>query len=231
MKKKFGIITLVSFLIGCGVLNLILFLTIPEERLEEGVFWFAWSFTFPLNLAIAGIATYFVSKKSSDALIHMPITYRIVLTAFFTYLALGIVLMYFPIVAFTVPIILEITLTAAYTVVILYSLLGMSYMAGNQAVTKQKVLFIRLLQSDLESCFHLVTDAALLADLKKLSEKIRFSDPMSHPSLSAFEAELNAVVFSITSMARCGNFEGIPAEITKANGLLDVRNDRCRILK
>ncbi len=231
MKKKVALFSLVSYLLICGVLNLILFLTIPDARLEEGVFWLAWSFTFPLNLAVAGLVAFLVSRRFNDPLIHMPPAYRVTWSAFGIYLVLGAILMYCPIVAFTVPIILEVTLTAFYVILILYLLLGAEYISKNQAHTKQKVLFVRLLRSDLEACFHLITDPALLADLRALSEKIRFSDPMSHPSLAGCEAELNTVVMAINQAARNGEPDQIPAQIKTASGLLDQRNSRCAILK
>ena len=68
MKKRFHIITLLSLLIVCGLLNLILFLTIPDARLSEGVFWMAWAFAFPFFLTVAILSTWLVGGKANRML-------------------------------------------------------------------------------------------------------------------------------------------------------------------
>ena len=47
MKKSFNVIVVVALLLVCALLNTILFLTIPDARLETTVFWVAWAFALP----------------------------------------------------------------------------------------------------------------------------------------------------------------------------------------
>ena len=93
------------------------------------------------------------------------------------------------------------------------------------------MVFIKLLQADLEACFPYVADASLLTALKKLSDKIRFSDPMSHPSLAGCESELSEAIARIASKVKGGNVDDIADDIKLAESLVESRNSRCKILK
>ncbi len=231
MKKRFGVISLISFLIVCGLLNLILFLTVPDERLSSGVFWLVWSFTFPFNLAVMVLVGVYLFKKEREASLLIPAAKTVMMAAFSVYVVIGAFLMYLPINSFVFPLILECVITGVYLIVLMTAFRGVDYVTGNREETRQKVQYIRLLGSDLESCFVNVTDSALKAKLDDLAEQIRFSDPMSHPSLSACEAELNVVIFQIVNAVNSGELDGIDADIKKAKGLLNFRNSRCAILK
>lgn len=221
--------------IVCALLNLILFFTVPDARLGSDVFWIAWTFTFPVNLLIAIFSFLYAFKKkdrrAEDQVIYTPLTRRVVLIAAAAYLVLGAIFMYCPIESVALLIILECVLTGAYLVVLYTVMFAMNRISDAQNYTKQKVQFIRLLQSDLESCFANVNDPELLATLTKLSEKIRFSDPMSHPALATSEAEIAAAVSEIVTNIKCGNIETLEVDIVRVNGMLDARNSRCKLLK
>lgn len=220
---------MLSVILVSIALNVILFLTVPDGRTGEGVFWLAWSFTFPFNIAVTVLSYLYLRSKNS--LVAMPITYYVTGAAYVVYLIVGAIFMYAPIVSFTVPVIVEVVITVIYLIVLMWSLFAVRYISDNQKVTDQKVLFIRLLKSDVDGILPFCTDPAIRSRLERLSEKIRFSDPMSHPSLAGCESELNAAVYAISAKVKAGECEGIEAEITKVNALLDFRNDRCKILK
>ena len=131
-----------------------------------------------------------------------------------------------------IPLAIELALTIAYAVVLMFAFLGVSYIEGNQKLVKQKVFYIRDLKSDIDISLSSVTDAGIKKELEKLSEAIRFSDPMSHASLADTEAELSSLVRSIVLDARMGESgEELTAKIKKAFYVLEYRNEKCKILK
>ena len=69
------------------------------------------------------------------------------------------------------------------------------------------------------------TDAETKAELKKLAEKVRFSDPMSHEMLSELESRISA---KVEEMKTATDKKGLVAEVTT---LLTERNKKCKILK
>ena len=232
MKKSFGFIALAAFLLVSVVLNIVVFLTAPEGRTAEGGFWLVWSFTFPLNLVIAIAALFYLMRKSTDIIIHVPITLFVTIAFFAIYVFVAFKYFFYALTLnMTIAIIVESAITAVYIIAILLSIYALGYISNNQKVTKEKVLFIRLLKSDLDGCIPFVKNPALVSLINKLSEKIRFSDPMSHDSLKSCEAELTELVASIGMKARMDDDAGVEEAIKKADILLDYRNERCKILK
>lgn len=232
MKKQFGFIALASFVLISIVLNVVVFLTAPEGRVAEGGFWLVWSFTFPLNLLISIGALLYLMRKSTDAIIHVPVTLIITVVFFAIYVFVAFKFFFYAIVLnTTIAIIVEAAITAVYIIAIMLSLFALGYIETNQKLTKRKVLFIRLLKSDVDACIPFVKSPEIVKLLNKFSEKIRFSDPMSHDSLKTYEDEISEIVAAISMKARSGEEEGIAEAIKKADILLDFRNDRCKILK
>ena len=232
MKKSFNFISLFALLLIAGVMNIILFLTIPEGRVEDRAFWFVWIFTFGIHAVLWIAAIFYLNFKKTEQLITFPITLGVLGVGFAIYASVGFKLFFYaPKINFKLAIILESVLTAGFLIAILVSLFAIGYIGRNQSTVKEKVLFIRLLQSDVNACLPFVSDPALIDELNKLAEKIRFSDPMSHASLKGCEDELSGLVAGIQMKARIGETADIASDIKKVGALLDYRNERCKILK
>ena len=229
MKKTGRYLILTAFVLVCALLNLIIFLTVKDARLESGVFWLGWSFAFPLNLLIAGAVCWWTSK--GDGLIRMTVAQTVSYAAFAVYLVLGLIFMYLPIEKIVLPLILELIVTVVYIIAVMYFVYGASYIEKNQKETKAKVLYIRMLQADVDDCLPKTADAEVVAALKDLSESVRFSDPMSHPALGGVESELSATVAAISAALDSGDNVKATELIGKTKALLESRNKRCIMLK
>jgi hypothetical protein len=68
------------------------------------------------------------------------------------------------------------------------------------------------------------------AALEELSEKIRFSDPMSHQALAIVEGEIASTIDEITMKLMAGD-ENVATLIQKAEMQLARRNSQCLALK
>lgn len=90
---------------------------------------------------------------------------------------------------------------------------------------KVKRAFIQFLQVDIEMLAEAETDAETKTSLKKLTEKVRFSDPMSHEMLGELESRISAKVEEMKTAA------DKKALITEIDTLLTERNKKCKILK
>lgn len=235
MYKKLSFFTFIPSIIIVALLNLLLFLTVPNARLETFVFWIGWGFTFPINIAIAVMVWIFIHKKTAEreenTIIYLPLLTYVIFAGTAVYLVTGIIFMYCPIMKATAPLIVEAFVTGLYISVLCLSIFTTDRLANNQKEVHEKVAYLRLLQADIDSCILNINDENLLAKIRTLSEKIRFSDPMSHPSLAACEAELSNVVMTIVTKVNTSSTEGIEDDIIKASSLVDFRNNRCKILK
>jgi hypothetical protein len=90
---------------------------------------------------------------------------------------------------------------------------------------KIKRAFIQFLQTDIEMLAETEADAEMKAALKKLAEKVRFSDPMSHEMLGELESR---IVEKVESMKTAEDKAALVAEVDL---LLTERNKKCKILK
>ena len=230
MKKQGRLITLISVVLLSVLFNVIFFTTMPDGKAQTATFWIAWAFAFPLNILLA-VGVYFYTAKKGEELVRMPVVYTISVVAFIVYVIACAVFTYAPMDSVTAVVITESVITVVYALVAMYALFGVEYMLKNQQRVQKKVQFIRLLRADLESCFFLVDDAELSEKLHKLADKIRFSDPMSHEALAACETELSQTVLRIVTAVKAKEYEEAGKLIATADGLLDYRNERCKILK
>jgi hypothetical protein len=230
MKKLNKFFVLISLVLVCALLNTIVFLTVDKARLDTSAFWLAWGFATPWNLAMAIGLHLWASKKPDDALIKMPAAYYICATFGGVYLLLGAIFMYANIEKITLLLILEFIVTVAYLIMTFYVCLAGNHITQSEKETKQKVFFIRMLQSNVASCVPMVNNPDVKAALEELSEKIRYSDPMSHASLAMVEGELASTIDEIASKLATGD-EDVEALIKKAEMQLARRNSQCLMLK
>ena len=90
---------------------------------------------------------------------------------------------------------------------------------------QKKTFYIRSLQADIEMLANAEPDTEVKAELLRLAEKIRFSDPMSHDRLADLE---NQITDKVAELKSCMDRTAV---INDLNSLLDVRSRKCKILK
>ena len=90
---------------------------------------------------------------------------------------------------------------------------------------QKKVFYIREIQSEIELLANTEPDDAVKTDLIKLSEKVRFSDPMSNDQLEDIESEIIAKVSELKTTSEKTKV------INELGILLEERNKKCKILK
>lgn len=231
MKKPAFIASFASLVLVYGLANLILFLLIPDGRTELAAFWIAWSFTFPLGLISALAVTLYCMKEGNATIVKVPLLFTIQYSFAVIYLIAGILFMGLGVKSTTLVWIIEAIITVAFIVALLYVWVGASYISRNVAHTKAKTFFIRSLQVDVDNLIPRVSDAEIVKQLKALSDKIRFSDPMSHEALGATEMRIQELVSQISYSISLGHFEDTLHLIAQASIELDARNNKCMLLK
>ena len=112
----------------------------------------------------------------------------------------------------------------------MFAVNGAAYMNASEQHVKEKRLFIKMLEADVMDCVA-KANGANAELLRKLAESVRFSDPMSHPSLGAVENELSTSVFMISDALSADPNADVTDMIKKTDALLKSRNNRCLMLK
>lgn len=230
-KKTGQNIIIIATLLVFALLNVILFLTVDDARIESGVFWVGWAFAFPVNLAALVIARLWCGKKGGMALVQLPVAYRLVFGFGLTYLVIGVIFMYAAIENVAIALVTEAVVSVAYIIIAMYAVFAATHIMQSEREVKAKVAYISVLKADVEDVMMIATDGAVKNALLELSECVRFSDPMSHPSLGGVESQISAAVARISSLVSAGNNEEAVGAILETKNLLEARNRRCIMLK
>ncbi len=230
MKKNNKLLFLISTTLVYVLANVILFLTVPDGRTSSKVFWLVWTFMSPVSL-LATFGIFLWSTRKSANLVNWTVSLYLIGIFTVAYFVVGFIFAYLPWKSVTLPLILDLIITVAYAIATIYCLRGVTYIQTEQAHVKEKVLTIRLLKADVDECETLAKTESLKAALKAFSEDVRFSDPMSHPSLAGIESEIFALIADVS--VKIKNNEETEAEtlVKDAQTRLKNRNARCLILK
>ena len=221
--KKNNLMSYLALGVVFALFNVIAFV-IPTDK--TATFWTAYAFSviafavqIPLWKIAFGKNDTLKSKFLGIPVIHVGITYLIIqLIAF-------VVFMIFP----TLPVWLAVIVCAIILAV--SSLCAIAGQAGANEINrveekiKIKRAFIQFLQTDIEILAENETDTETKIALKKLAEKVRFSDPMSHEMLGELESRITAKVEEMKTVA------DKKALIDEIEILLIERNKKCKILK
>lgn len=210
-----------------GILALLVSVTafaVPTGK--TGAFWIAYVFT--LAAITAQIVVWKAAFGREDSLksrfLGLPVIH------------IGVVYLVLQLIAFTV--FLFTPAAPAWSAVIACALIagisavcmisadtGRGEIERVEAKVQEKVFYLKSLQVDAELLARQEADPETRAQLEKLAEKLRFSDPMSHPQLSGLESALSAKIAELKTAP-----EKQPL-IQEANALLEERNAKCKILK
>ena len=231
MKHKLAFLIIVIAVLIAVVLNVILFTIVPEAIIAHPAFTVTWVFTFPVNLALLVLATLSVTGKKRNATVRIPPMLYVVYLFCGLYFSIGFKLIRLPFTSVKFPLVIEITLTAAYVIALLIVSAVTGSMEKQEAYEKKKVQYLTSLRAELESVLPFVTDRDLRTALSKLIDAVRFSDPMSHESLAPTEKEIAKFCRRIVRALKNEENADVFADIKKAEGLVAYRNERCKQLK
>ena len=221
--KKNSLMSYLALGIVFVLFNVLAFV-IPTDKTVT--FWTVYIFTvvafviqIPLWKIALGKKDALKSKFLGISVISVGITYLIIQLIAFT------IFMILP----TIPVWVAIVVCAI--IIAIFALCAIAGQAGANEINrveekiKVKRAFIQFLQVDIEMIAESETDAETKAALKKLAEKVRFSDPMSHEMLVELESRICAKVEEI-KMATDKKIL-----IEEVATLLTERNKKCKILK
>ncbi len=231
MKKNNKFLFLICTALVYALANVVLFLTLPDGRTSSKVFWLVWTFMTPVSLLATVGLFLWCTRKSGNDFVSLTICFYLIGIFALAYFAVGFVFSYLSWKSIVLPLILELCITVAFIVSAIFFLRGGDYIRAEEKLVKEKVLTIRLLKADVDECESLAKSEALKSALQALSNDVRFSDPMSHPSLAGAESEIFSLVAEIASKIKQGEEEGVEALVQDAQNRLKARNARCLILK
>lgn len=193
---------------------------------KTAAFWISYAFTviaFAAQIIIwkaaLGRGESLKSKFLGFPVVHIGIVYLVVqIIALIVFLFIPTLPIWSAVVACTM-------IAGVSAVCMIASDVGQSEIERVSAKVQEKVFYIQELQTNVELMAAAERDADTKTAFAQLSEKIRFSDSMSHKKLADLENEISA---KIAGLKTATNKMEAVAELTL---LLDERNRKCKILK
>ena len=203
--------------------NIIAF-SIPIDRTE--IFWVIYSFSvvaIGLQLLIWRVAfnkaQTLKSKFLGIPIIHVGIVYLIIqLISFIVFVAV-------PTIPNWIVIIVSSLIISLAALCLISVEVGRDEVDRIEEKVQKKVFYIKELQADVEMIAEKETDNETKESLKKIAEKIRFSDPMSNETLNDLESEISNKVSELRTA------DNKSALILELDELLTERNKKIKILK
>ena len=196
------------------------------------VFWWAYGFTV-LAFLLQVIATCVSYKRNTtvkDVFFGIPLT-AISLTYLSAQIVAGTVFMILSGSNLKIANVVQIILLAVYLIFAISALFAKNTVESIAEKTKEKILFIKLLENDVLSLQDKINDPAIQTRLSALSELIRYSDPMSHPSLALLEQKVSNKITMLAEKAESGKMDEVNGLFDEIEALMAERNRKCKLLK
>ena len=118
---------------------------------------------------------------------------------------------------------MHIILLAVFAVMLLAMRSGREIIESRDAEVKGKVAVLRFMQADVESLIRKMPEHE--KDLKQVADALRYSDPMSHPSLTVYDEQMQRGILAI------GGGENIAEKCAELLRLIADRNSRVKLMK
>lgn len=217
-----------------AVFNIIVFIT-PNEMVGMnkfgGAFWSGYVF---IMLAFVGqlVCAYFAFKAENKqkffySLPLITISYAATIAS----VIVGILCMVIPNLPNWVGIIICLVILAFSAVSIAKAKAAADVVSEIDKKIKVKTLFIKSLTVDAESLIARAKTDEINAELKKVYEAVRYSDPMSDEALSGIESQITLKFDLLSKAVAEGNAEAVKSAAEELIILINDRNKKCKLLK
>ena len=189
--KKSWIMTAVIYAIIFAVFNLLVFVIANEKN---GVFWMSYAFMcIAFIVQIASMLLALRSLETETVFMGIPLA-SLSLYYFFAAIFVGAVFMFFQNAPFKLALVLQILILEIYVVIAIMALMSRNVVQDVNDNLKENVEAIKTLVVDVDVFIPQVNDPALKKSLKKLSETIKYSDPMSNAAVADIEEQIMQTV-------------------------------------
>lgn len=224
----------VCWAVLAAVFNLIVFIT-PNEMVGMnkfgGAFWSGYVF---IMLAFVGqlVCAYFAFKSENKQkfFYSLPLI-TISYTATIASVIVSTLCMVIPNLPNWVGIIICLVILAFSAVSVVKAKAAADVVSEIDKKIKVKTLFIKSLTVDVESLMARAKTDEINAELKKVYEAVRYSDPMSEEALSGIESQITLKFDLLSKAVAEENAEAVRSAAEELVILINDRNKKCKLLK
>lgn len=233
MKKTFNYYG-ICWLIALSVFNIITFVT-PNEIAGvskfNGAFWAGYIFITIAFVGQLGCAyKAFKAEKLKKMFYNIPLI-SVSYTGLIAMLVVGTICMAVPFIPYWIGIIACLLVLALSAISVIKATVAADTVSEIDEKIKVQTQFIKLLTADAEHLMSSSKTAELKAEVKKVYEAIRYSDPMSNEALSDVEGQIQSEFTFFSQAIKSEDLDLAKSVSGELLNLIDGRNKNCKILK
>ncbi len=189
--KKSWIMTAVIYVIIFAVFNLLVFVIVNQKN---SMFWMSYAFMcLAFVIQIVSMLLAFRTLETETVFMGIPLA-SLSFYYFFSAFFVGAVFMFFQNAPFKLALVLQVLILAVYVVVAILALMSRNIVQDVNDNLKENVEAIKTLTIDVDVFIPQVSDPEMKKALKKLSETIKYSDPMSNAAVTDIENQIMQTV-------------------------------------
>lgn len=228
-KKKNGIMLALIYLVIFVSYNLAVFLIFNNFN---AVFWISYSFMVVAYLIHIGCVFSIARNTNVKALF-----FGIPLGAFSIYFVLAELFTSFVFMLFQanasvkISIVIQSLLLCVFVVVAIVSIMTRDAVHNVDQTIKENVNFIKGINVDVEMLIQRTTDPEVMGALKKLSETIKYSDPMTNSAVAIQEHMIMQYMGELRIVFESGDMDSVKNLCSKIELLFVERNKKLMISK
>ena len=233
MKKSFGLYSIV-WAICLAIFNVITFVT-PNEiggvSKFSSSFWVGYVFitiAFLGQLACAFVA--FKAEALKKFFYNIPLL-SISYGGLVAMLIVGSIFMAIPVLPEWIAIIASVIILAFNAIAIIKATAAADIVSGIDEKIKTQTFFIKSLSADAQSLMTSAKSDELRAEVKKVYEEIRYSDPMANPALSDLDKQIEKQFAAFTDAIKAEDADLAKETATALVEMVERRNQKCKLLK
>lgn len=186
-KQKNLILTAIIYAILIAVYNILVFVVFKNH---SSVFWM--SYCFMMIAFLVQITSMLLSFKRADV---ETVFFGLPLASFSVFylvaeLCVSTIFMIFQKVGTTIPFVIQLLMLAGFLVVAIIAIMARDTVQVMSDTVKEKVVQHKAINTDVETLLAGCTDAELKSKLGKLSETIKYSDPMTNEAIADVEQRI-----------------------------------------
>lgn len=210
-------------------------LLIPQEigvwSKKDGSFWAAFVIILLIFLGQLGCSLLVFRKGSAEQqFLRLPIIY-VSYIALVATLIVEIICVVIPVTKNWLGFTLGFILLASYGIAVIKTVAAAEIIENTERKLKEDTRFVLSLRTEAELLQKQVCNPAVSAQVKKVSEAVRYSDPRSNAVLEELEGRLYVAFTAFAEAVKAGD-ENLCKEKAEAFlALLEERNSKCRLLK
>lgn len=234
MKKNFKYFG-ITWIVGFVLFNAITFL-IPNEvfgvtRFDKGVFWIAYTLITLSFIAQLITAYKFIKDDSNEKMfLNIPLL-RTGYIAIIVSILVGLIFMIFPVLPAWVGAIVCLLIAGYFVIACVNASTVANVVAEIDEKIKTKTAFMRMAVVEAENILARATTNEIKVEVKKVYEALKYSDPMSNPTLDDIEQDIDNGLKELKKAVSCNDITKVLT--VTANILLNVKeiNSKCKALK